>query len=105
ALGSASPPEATGLPGDIASESARMHLAAGDAGAAAESARIAVARLPTIDEARERARAWLTWTRALRMADRADDARTEVDALSQWAATHATMPSVTLFAALASAEQ
>jgi DNA-binding winged helix-turn-helix (wHTH) protein/tetratricopeptide (TPR) repeat protein len=105
ALGRASPPETTGLPGDIASESARMHLAAGDAGAAAESAKAAVARLPTVDEARERARAWLTWTRALRAADRTDDARAEVDALSRWAATHATMPSVTLFAELASAEQ
>ncbi len=104
-LGSRASQEQTGLPGDVASESARVYLAAGDAGAAMESARVAVARLPTIDEARERARAWLTLTRALRAAGRADDAREQVADFARWAGTHPTMPSVTLFAALATAEQ
>jgi DNA-binding winged helix-turn-helix (wHTH) protein/tetratricopeptide (TPR) repeat protein len=100
----ASPGE-TGLPGDVASESARVYLATGNAEAALESARSAVQRLPTVDEARERARAWLTLTRALRAAGRIEDARVQTDELSRWAATHASMASVTLFMALASAEQ
>lgn len=100
-----SPEQQTGLPGDVASESARLYLAAGDAQAATESARIAVARLPTIDEARERARAWLTLSRALRAAGRDAEARDQVAEFSRWAATHSAMPSVTLFAALAAAEQ
>ncbi len=100
----ASPGE-TGLPGDVASESARIYLATGNADAALASARSAVQRLPTVDEARERARAWLTLTRALRAAGRVDDARIQAGELSRWAQTHATMASVTLFAALASAEQ
>jgi DNA-binding winged helix-turn-helix (wHTH) protein/tetratricopeptide (TPR) repeat protein len=104
-LGRDAPPGETGLPGDVASESARMHLATGDTPAALGDAAAAVERLPTIDEARERARAWLTWSRALRAAGRTADAHTQVTALSQWAATHASMPSVTLFAALADAEQ
>jgi DNA-binding winged helix-turn-helix (wHTH) protein/tetratricopeptide (TPR) repeat protein len=98
-------PEQTGLPGDVASESARVYLETGDAAAAIEAARAAVDRLPTIDEARERARAWLTWTRALRAAGRVEDARDQVAAFAHWAATHDAMPSVTLFAALAAAEQ
>jgi len=105
ALGRDSPPGETGLPGDVASESARMHLAMGDTPAALDDASAAVSRLPTIDEARERARAWLTWSRALRAAGRTAEARTQVADLSRWAATHPTMPSVTLFAALAEAEQ
>lgn len=104
-LGRGAAPGETGLPGDVASESARMHLATGDAPAALDDAAAAVARLPTIDEARERARAWLTWSRALRAAGRTADARSQVTELSRWASTHATMPSVTLFAALADAEQ
>jgi DNA-binding winged helix-turn-helix (wHTH) protein/tetratricopeptide (TPR) repeat protein len=104
-LGRGASPEATGLPGDVASESARVYLAAGDAQAAMDAARIAVTRLPTVDEARERARAWLTWTRALRATGRAADARDQVAEFSRWAATHDAMPSVTLFAALAAAEQ
>jgi hypothetical protein len=47
----------------------------------------------------------LTLTRALRAAGRVDDARVQSDELSRWAETHSTMASVTLFAALASAEQ
>jgi DNA-binding winged helix-turn-helix (wHTH) protein/tetratricopeptide (TPR) repeat protein len=104
-LGRDATPGETGLPGDVASESARMHLATGDAPAALDDAAAAVSRLPTIDEARERARAWLTWSRALRASGRTADARSQVTALSQWASTHPTMPSVTLFAALADAEQ
>jgi len=100
----ASPGE-TGLPGDVASESARVYLATGNAEAALASARAAVQRLPTVDEARERARAWLTLTRALRASGRVDDARIQAGELSRWAETHASMASVTLFAALASAEQ
>ena len=98
-------PEQTGLPGDVASESARVYLAAGDAAGAIESARIAVQRLPTIDEARERARAWLTLIRALRAAGRNAEAQDQVAELSRWADTHGAMPSVTLFASLATAEQ
>jgi DNA-binding winged helix-turn-helix (wHTH) protein/tetratricopeptide (TPR) repeat protein len=98
-------PGETGLPGDVASESARVYLASGNSEAALASARAAVERLPTVDEARERARAWLTLTRALRATGRIDDARVQADELSRWAATHASMASVTLFAALASAEQ
>jgi len=98
-------PEQTGLPGDVASESARVYLAAGDAAAAIEAARVAVERLPTIDEARERARAWLTLTRALRAAGKTADADGQVAEFSRWADTHGSMPSVTLFASLATAEQ
>jgi DNA-binding winged helix-turn-helix (wHTH) protein/tetratricopeptide (TPR) repeat protein len=98
-------PEQTGLPGDVASESARVYLETGDTAAAIEAARAAVDRLPTIDQARARARAWLTWTRALRAAGRVEDARDQVAAFAHWAATHDAMPSVTLFAALAAAEQ
>jgi tetratricopeptide (TPR) repeat protein len=99
------PPGETGLPGDVASESARVYLATGNTEAALASARAAVQRLPTVDEARERSRAWLTLTRALRAAGRIEDARVEADELSRWAGTHASMTSVALFAALASAEQ
>jgi tetratricopeptide (TPR) repeat protein len=99
------PPEQTGLPGDLASESARAYLAAGDAQAAAESARVAVTRLPTPDEAHERARAWLTWSRALRAAGRPAEARDQVAAFSRWAAMQGAMPAVTSFAALAAAEE
>ena len=101
----ASGEQQTGLPGDVASERARLYLASGDAPAAAESARIAVARLPTVDEARERARAWLTLTRALRAAGRDAEAKEQVAEFSRWAATRAEMPSVTLHAAIATAEQ
>jgi tetratricopeptide (TPR) repeat protein len=104
-LGSKNAPEQTGLPGDVASESARVYLAAGNASAAVESARVAVARLPTTDEAHERARAWLALTRALRASGQADSARDQTSEFTRWATTHATMPSVTLFAALADAEQ
>jgi DNA-binding winged helix-turn-helix (wHTH) protein/tetratricopeptide (TPR) repeat protein len=104
-LARAARPEQTGLPGDVASESARVYLEAGDAAAAIDAARTAVDRLPTIDEARERSRAWLTWTRALRAAGHIEDARDQVAAFAHWAATHDAMPSVTLFAALAAAEQ
>ena len=104
-LGRDAKPGETGLPGDVASESARMHLAMGDMPAALDDAAAAVARLPTIDEARERARAWLTWSRALRAAGRTAEARNQVTELSRWASTHPTMPSVSLFAALAEAEQ
>jgi DNA-binding winged helix-turn-helix (wHTH) protein/tetratricopeptide (TPR) repeat protein len=98
-------PQQTGLPGDVASESARVYLAAGNPLSAIDAARIAVARLPTIDEAHEHARAWLTWSRALRAAGRDSEARDQVSEFSRWAATHSAMPSVTFIAALAVAEQ
>jgi hypothetical protein len=41
----------------------------------------------------------------LRAAGRDDDARAQVSEFARWAATHPEMPSVTLFAALAAAEQ
>jgi tetratricopeptide (TPR) repeat protein len=104
-LGRKDSPEQTGLPGDVASESARVYLAIGDAAAAIDSARVAVQRLPTIDEARERARAWLTLTRALRAAGKTAEADGQVAEFSRWADTHGSMPSVTLFASLATAEQ
>src|SRR4029079_19251681 len=53
----------------------------------------------------ERARAWLTLTRALRAAGREAEAMEQVAALSRWAATRAPMPSVTPHAALPHAEQ
>jgi DNA-binding winged helix-turn-helix (wHTH) protein/tetratricopeptide (TPR) repeat protein len=104
-LGRAASPQQTGLPGDVASESARVYLAAGNPQAAMDAARIAVARLPTVDEAHERARAWLTWSRALRAAGRDSEARDQVAEFSRWAATHSAMPSVTFIGALAVAEQ
>ncbi len=104
-LDRASSPQQTGLPGDVASESARVYLAVGNAQGAIDAARLAVERLPTVDEAHERARAWLTWSRALHAADRDSEARDQVNAFSQWAATHHEMPSVTFLAALAAAEQ
>jgi DNA-binding winged helix-turn-helix (wHTH) protein/tetratricopeptide (TPR) repeat protein/TolB-like protein len=94
-----------GLPGDIASERARLALAAGDTAAAVDAALSAVAALPTVDEAHERARAWLTLCRALRAAGRERDAAEQLDRFTTWARTQSSMPSVTLFASLSEAEQ
>jgi DNA-binding winged helix-turn-helix (wHTH) protein len=93
------------LPGSIATADARLQLAAGDASAAAESAQRATTTLPTIDEAHVRAQAWLLLVRALRAADRTDAAREQLTQFSAWSKTHGDMPGVTLFAALATAEQ
>ncbi len=104
-LGRDAPPGETGLTGDVASESARMHLATGDAPAALDEAAAAVARLPT-DRRSARASA-----RVADLEPRAPRGRPhrrgthQVAELSRWASTHATMPSVALFAALADAEQ
>jgi DNA-binding winged helix-turn-helix (wHTH) protein/tetratricopeptide (TPR) repeat protein len=94
-----------GLPGDVASERSRLHLATGNVVAAADAARTAVAQLPTFDEARERARAWLTLCRALRAANRASEAATQTAGFVQWARAQSGTPSVSLFATLAEAEQ
>jgi len=92
----------TGLPGDIASERARLALAKGDANAAVEAARAAIAALPTIDEAPERARAWLTLVRAL--TERGDGAADELARFADWAQTRAEVPVVPLLATEAAAE-
>jgi len=104
-LDHSSTPQQTGLPGDVASESARVYLAVGNAQGAIDASRLAIERLPTIDEAHERARAWLTLTRALRAAGRDSEARDQGDAFAHWAATHGEMSSVTFLAALAGAEE
>jgi len=93
------------LPGSIATEDARLQLAAGEASAAAESARKAIAALPTTDEAHVRAQAWLLLVRALRAQGQADAAREQAAQFSAWSKTRNDMPGVTLFAALAAAEQ
>jgi tetratricopeptide (TPR) repeat protein len=98
------PADSGGLPGDVASERARLELDAGRLAAAVEAARSAVRRLPTLDEAPERARAWLSLGRALRAAGDASGARTEAGEFAQWAASHTDLPSVSLLAALAEAE-
>ena len=98
------PTDPGGLPGDLASERARLELEAGHFVAAADAARIAVQRLPTLDEAPERARAWLGLARALRASGDASGARTESARFLQWAAAHAGLPSVSLLSALAEAE-
>ncbi|MBA8885271.1 winged helix-turn-helix domain-containing protein [Dokdonella fugitiva] len=92
------------LPGSIAAESARLQLAAGDAAQAAESARRAVAALPTTDEAHVRAQAWLTLVRALLAGGHAGDARDQCAQFQQWTKEHGDMPSVIQFARLAEAE-
>ncbi|HEY0178014.1 MAG TPA: hypothetical protein VGC30_00085, partial [Dokdonella sp.] len=105
-LGGDPPPDARGgLAGDVASERARLDLAGGDAEAAAAAAQAAVAQLPTVDEAYERASAWLTLGRALRALGRGDDARAETDQFASWARERAALPQVALLAALAEAEQ
>ena len=93
------------LPGSIAAEDARLQLAAGEASAAAESARKAIAALPTTDEAHVRAQAWLLLVRALRAQGQADTANEQASLFSAWSKTRNDMPGVTLFAALAAAEQ
>ena len=98
------PADSGGLPGDVASERARLELDAGRLADAAQAARIAVQRLPTLDEAPERARAWLGLGRALRAAGDASGARAEAREFAQWAAAHPGLPSVSLLSALAQAE-
>ena len=93
------------LPGSIATTDARLQLAAGEASAAAESASRATMTLPTTDEAHMRAQAWLLLVRALRAAGRIDAAREQSTQFSAWSKTRDDMPGVTLFAALAAAEQ
>jgi len=91
------------LPGGIATEDARLRLAAGDAGGAADAARRAVDALPTTDEAHVRAQAWLVLVRALERAGRPQDARAEGERFAAWSRASG-MPGVSLFAALARAE-
>ncbi len=98
-------PGEAGLPGDTASERARLALARGDAAAAAALARAAVDALPTIDEAPERARAWLTLARALRASGDGDQAAAATREFARWAGSQASQPAVGLFAAVATAEQ
>jgi tetratricopeptide (TPR) repeat protein len=98
------PADTSGLPGDIASERARLELDAGNFAVAATAARIAVDRLPTLDEAPERARAWLSLGRALLAAGDSGAARTQAAGFERWAGAHADQPTVTLLAALAQAE-
>jgi DNA-binding winged helix-turn-helix (wHTH) protein/tetratricopeptide (TPR) repeat protein len=93
------------LPGSIATADARLQLAAGDASAAIESARRATSTLPTTDEAHVRAQAWLLLVRALRAAGQTDAAREQSTQFTAWSKTQGDMPGVTLFAALAAAEQ
>lgn len=93
----------SGLPGDIASERARLALAKGDANSAVEAARSAIAALPTVDEAPERARAWLTLVRALGI--RGDGAADELARFSEWAHTRTETPVAILLATEAAAEQ
>jgi len=92
----------SGLPGDIASERARLALIKGDTNAAVEAARAAIAALPTIDESPERARAWLTLVRAL--GERGDGAAAELARFTAWAGTRTETPVVALLAAEAAAE-
>lgn len=92
------------LPGGIATEDARLRLAAGDAVGAVAAARRAVAALPTTDEAHVRAQAWLILVRSLRSAGMAQDTKDEVNRFSDWSKARGGMPGVTLFARLAGAE-
>ena len=100
----ASKDQKTGLPGDVASARALLRLAAGDVAGAIESARSAVDRLTTLDEAPERARAWLTLTRALRTAAREGEAREELAKFLAWQQHDAAAPPMSLFARLAQGE-
>ena len=93
------------LPGSVAAEHARQRLAGGDADGAIESARRAVASLPTLDEAHVRSQAWLVLSRALRDAGRTAEAATETDRFARWADAHPDIPGVSLLARLAAAEQ
>jgi len=93
----------SGLPGDIASERARLALARSDLNTAIDAARTAIAMLPTVDEAPERARAWLTLVRAL--GERGDGATAELARFSEWAHTRTETPVVALLASEAAAEQ
>ncbi len=104
-MGDASLASEAELPGSIATADAGLRLAAGDASAAIESARRATSTLPTIDEAHVRAQAWLLLVRALRAMGRIDAARDQSTQFTEWSKSHGDMPGVTLFAALAAAEQ
>lgn len=98
------PADTSGLPGDVASERARIELAGGNSAAAVTAARVAVDSLPTLDEAPERARAWLSLVRALLAIGDADAARTQAAEFGRWAGPLSNQPTVTLLAALAQAE-
>ena len=98
------PDEQSGLPGDVASSRAQLHLAAGDAPRAIVLARDAMVRLPTIDEMHERARAWLTLIRALRRTGDDAGAAAQTRQFSAWGAT-ANAQGAALYAVLAEAEQ
>ena len=102
--GAASGEQKSGLPGDVASARALLGLAAGDAAGAIDAARAAVDRLTTPDEAPERARAWLTLTRALRSAARESAARAELAKFQAWQQAEARSAPMSLFARLAQAE-
>ena len=98
------PADTSGLPGDIASELSRIELADGNFAAAAAAARVAVDSLPTLDEAPERARAWLSLGRALLAIGDTAAARTETAQFERWAGLRSDQPTVTLLAALALSE-
>jgi tetratricopeptide (TPR) repeat protein len=94
-----------GLLGVIASEVAMLDLQGGNAEAAATSARTSIAGLLQIEQVSERAKAWLTLSRALRAAGRADEAREQIAAFAQWARAYPERINVQLPRAIAEAEQ
>lgn len=97
--------QAPALHGEVALERARLQRAANSFPAAIESARFAVANLPTFDEAPARARAWLVLIRSLRSAGQAGNASAELAKFREWATSHGTLPPVLILTDLATAEQ
>ncbi|HUD42531.1 MAG TPA: winged helix-turn-helix domain-containing protein [Dokdonella sp.] len=88
----------------LGAAAAELDLDAGANEAAQAAAAAAVTELQSPDQAAERARAWLTLTRALRRLGRADEAAAASRALAAWAAA-SDRPPVQVSAALAEAEQ
>ncbi|MBO9662853.1 winged helix-turn-helix domain-containing protein [Dokdonella sp.] len=85
-------------------ELARIALDSGQAGQAAELVLVALPTLIDGDDARGRAAAWLTGTRALRAAGRAKEAADQVARFADWARS-SRQPAALRFAILAEAEQ
>jgi len=94
-----------GLLGVVASELAMLDLQGGNAEAAAAAARSALAGLPQVEQASERAKAWLTLVRALRATGRSDEARAQMADFAQWARAYPDSAGVQLVRTLAEAEQ
>ena len=99
----ASPEQERTLSGQMRATRARFKLEGGQAAAAIELAREAVAALARPDEARERAMAWLTLVRALQTVGRGAEAADEARKFEIWS-TGTAIAAAPVYATLAEAE-